>query len=44
MDWGTDLNYSIVIKTYATGLYYDFSFVSEGENTKANDIYQCYKR
>lgn len=44
-DWGpNETDYAFVIKLDGTGLYYDFSTVTRGEDTKPRDIYQCYKR
>lgn len=43
-DWGENTVYSFVLKTNGTGLYYDFSTVSEGESTKARAVYKCYQR
>ena len=43
-DWGSNASYAFVIKTDGTGLYYDFSSLSEGETTRASDVYKCYKR
>jgi len=44
-DWGPNLNdYSFVIKTDGTGLYYDFSTMEDGESTKARAVYQCRQR
>ena len=43
-DWGDGASYSFVIKTDGTGLYYDFSTVPDGENTKASAVYKCYQR
>ena len=44
-DWGPNENdYSFVIKTDGTGLYYDFSSAKKGESIKAREIYKCYQR
>ncbi|MDI6402330.1 hypothetical protein QLX67_10000 [Balneolaceae bacterium ANBcel3] len=43
-EWGENAAYSFVLKTDGTGLYYDFSAVSEGEATKARAVYKCYQR
>ena len=43
-DWGENAAYSFVIKTDDTGLYYDFTTVSEGESTRARALYKCYQR
>ena len=43
-DWGENAAYSFVLKTDGTGLYYDFSTVSEGESTNAKAVYKCYQR
>jgi len=44
-DWGPNLGeYSFVVKTDGTGLYYDFSSVEEGESTKAKEVYKCRER
>jgi hypothetical protein len=44
-DWGPNgTDYSFVIQPSGTGLYYDFSNVSEGESIKARDAYKCYRR
>ena len=44
-DWGPNkTNYSFVIKTDGTGVYYDFSTVPDGESTKGKSVYKCYKR
>jgi hypothetical protein len=44
-DWGPNgADYAFVIKPDGTGLYYDFSSVPYGENTKASDVYQCHQR
>lgn len=43
-DWGPNGNYAFIIKPDGIGLYYDFSLVSSGESTKANDVYKCYQR
>ena len=45
-DWGgtNGTNYSFVIKSDGTGLYYDFTNVKIGESTKARDVFRCRKR
>ena len=44
-DWGPNGNeFSFVIKTNGTGLYYDFTLVEGGTSTKARSVYKCYKR
>ncbi len=44
-DWGPNAtDYTFVIKPDGTGLYYDFSTVTEGESTKPSAIYKCYQR
>jgi len=44
-DWFQNkTNYSFVISTDGTGIYYDFSTVPVGEKTKGSSIYKCYKR
>ena len=44
-DWGPNLtDYSFVIKTDGTGLYYDFTTVAKGESTKASAVYKCFQR
>ena len=43
-DWGENAAYAFVLRTDGTGLYYDFTTVSEGESTKARAVYRCYQR
>ena len=44
-DWGSNgCEYSFVIKTDGTGLYYDFTGVPKGESIKAREVYKCYRR
>lgn len=44
-DWeSNNSNYSFVVKTDGTGLYYDFSTVPKGETTKAREVYKCYQK
>jgi hypothetical protein len=44
-DWGDeDSNFSFVIQTDGTGLYYDFTGVPTGEKISAKDVYHCWKR
>lgn len=44
-DWGpNDTDYSFVIKSDGTGLYYDFTNVKKGESTKPKAIFKCYKK
>jgi hypothetical protein len=43
-DWGSNSQYSFVLKADGTGLYYDFSNVPTGESTKASEVFKCYKR
>ena len=42
-DWGTNTQYSFVIKPDGTGLYYDFSTSKDG-TAKPRDVYKAYKR
>ena len=43
-DWGTDGQYSFVIKADGTGLYYDFTNVEKGQSTKPKDVFKCYRK
>ncbi len=41
-DWeGERGNYSVVIKSDGTGLYYDFSTAENGVKQKSDDIFKC---
>jgi len=41
-DWGPNgTEFAFIIKPDGTGLFYDFSSVSSGNATKANDVYKC---
>jgi hypothetical protein len=41
-DWGPNgTEFAFIIKPDGTGLFYDFSSVPSGEQTKANDVYKC---
>jgi hypothetical protein len=40
-DWGYGNQYTFVIKSNGTGLYYDFSNAEFGESIKARDIFKC---
>ena len=43
-DWGPGgSDYAFIVKPDGTGLYYDFSSVPSGEETKAKDVYKCSK-
>ncbi len=44
-NWGVnESNFSFVIQTDGTGLYYDFTGVPTGEKISAKDVYHCRKR
>jgi hypothetical protein len=44
-DWGPNLtDYSFILKTDGTGLYYDFTTVTKGEPTTARDLYKCFQK
>jgi hypothetical protein len=44
-DWGPNKNdYSFVLKTDGTGLYYDFTNVEKGKSIKPKTLYKCGKR
>lgn len=44
-DWGPNKSdYSFVLQTDGTGLYYDFTTVDKGKTTKPRSLYKCRKR
>ena len=44
-DWGpNETDFSFVIKSDGTGLYYDFRNVRRGDSVKARDVFKCYKK
>ncbi len=44
-NWGPNgSDYAFIVKPDATGLYYDFTTVPNGESTKAMQVYKCFQR
>jgi hypothetical protein len=43
-DWGPNGEFAFILKPDGTGLFYDFSYVPQGETTRAEDMYTCFDR